>query len=499
MKKFYLTTPIYYVNAEPHLGGTYTTIAADVLARYHRMKGEDVFLLTGTDEHGAKIAEAAKAHNKTEREWCDENAAKYKLLWDELYISYNNFIRTTDLNHEKAVAKAVQKIYEKNLIYKGIYSGLYCVDCERYYTSKELVDGKCPYHLKELRPLSEECYFFKLSAFQKSLLKLIDTNEIIIEPKERKNEVLSFLGLETLEDLAISRSKVSWGIPLPWDDSQTIYVWIDALLNYLTGINWDPDLPIENFKYWPPDLQLIGKDILRFHAIIWPALLLALELPLPKKIFAHGFFTVNGQKMSKSLGNIINPTEMLKLFGSDATRYLLLSIFPFGQDGDISMEKFYEKYHADLANGIGNLVNRVFILALKVKKEYKLKTKDQKFEKNVKEIWENYEKAMENLAFEEAIKTVSDLVSFLDQYIDKEKPWQLVNSLDKFEEITYNLLENLRHLAWLIYPFMPNITQLIFEALNIKDFKKSLEEAKNWGNISKYQIKEIPILFPRIK
>jgi methionyl-tRNA synthetase len=530
MKKFYITTPIYYVNAEPHLGGAYTTVAADVLARYHRMKGEEVFFLTGTDEHGAKVAESAKEQGKTPKEWCDENAAKYKFVWDQLQISYDNFIRTTDLNHEKAVARAVQRLYDKGFIYQGIYSGLYCVDCERYYTEKELVDGKCPFHKKEPVTLSEDCYFFKLSSFQEPLLKLIDGGDFLIEPKERKNEVLGFLKTEKLEDLAISRAKVEWGIPVPWDKSQTIYVWIDALLNYLTGIGWhaeraNPQIDADSntdqrglisvnlrpakrnlresafMKWWPPEVQLIGKDILRFHAVIWPAMLLALELPLPKKLFVHGFFTVGGQKMSKSLGNVIAPAEMVRIFGSDATRYLLLSVFPFGQDGDISMEKFYEKYNADLAGGIGNLVARVLTLAAKYQiLNIKNLNDNSKFQNKIEDIWQNYEKAMESLAFEKAIDTILDLMTFCDKYIDKEKPWQLLkDNIDEFQAVMYNLIESLRHLAWLIQPFMPEISQKIFEALGLpQETKKSLNQAKIWGGVENYQVKKVAPLFPRI-
>ncbi len=531
MSKFYITTPIYYVNAKPHLGSAYTTIAADILARYHRLRDEEVFFLTGTDEHGVKIAEAAKEQGKSPKEWCDENAARYQLVWDQLQISYNHFIRTTDPYHEEAVAKIVQTLYDKNLIYKGVYSGLYCVGCERYYTQKELVDGKCPDHQKEPISLSEDCYFFKLSAFQEPLLELIGFGDWVIEPTERRNEVLGFLKSEKLEDLAISRSKVEWGVPLSWDDSQTIYVWIDALLNYLTGLGWDGQnnskfktkVPehtapvcsvlgraqkicalVQNSKlrYWPPDVQLIGKDILRFHAVIWPALLLALEIPLPKKLFVHGFFTVNSQKMSKSLGNVIDPEEMINIFGSDATRYLLISAFPFGQDGDISMAKFYDRYNADLANGIGNLVARVLALATKMQNEKcKMQNDKSKFKNEIEKVWQKYEKALEKLAFEEATKTVLDFVAFCDRYVNETKPWKLAkDDLAKFQEVIYNLLEGLRQLAWLIMPFMPNMSDKIFEQLGILsgEKKKSLKEAKEWGSVEFKKIERSQILFPRI-
>ena len=501
MSKFYITTPIYYVNAKPHLGGAYTTLATDVLARWHRMKGEKTFFLTGTDEHGEKVAQAAKEKNFTPQQLCNQNAAKYEEVWDTLKISYNKFIRTTDPIHKKMVTRVLKEIYNKKLIYKGTYQGLYCVGCERYYTAKELINGKCPIHQKRAITLSEDCYFFKLSAFQQRLLKLIKNNKWVIEPEERRNEVLGFLKTEKLEDLAISREKVEWGIPIPWDDSQTIYVWIDALLNYLSGVGWKGQIG-KWPKEWPPEVQLIGKDILRFHAIIWPAILLSLGAPLPKKLYAHGFFTINGKKMGKSLGNVFDPEELATTFGVDALRWLMLSAFPFGQDGDISQSKFYDKYNADLSNGLGNLLRRVLTLAMKNKKKFSpLKKPDFEFERQVGLVWQKFEISLDQLKFESALSSINDLVGFCDKYIDQQQPWRLFKQdLAEYQRILYNLLEGLRHLGLLTQPFMPEKSNQIFKSLGIlgQEKKRALGKGKQWG---KREFKEITlgeILFPRL-
>ncbi|MBL7141978.1 methionine--tRNA ligase [Patescibacteria group bacterium] len=501
MKKFYITTPIYYVNAKPHIGGAYTTIAADVLARWHRMKGEKVFFLTGTDEHGQKIAQAAKKQNTTPQKLCDQNSARFQEVFDTLKISYDRFIRTTDSEHEKMVVQVFKKLRDKKLIYKGTYKGLYCIGCERYYTAKELVNGKCPIHQKKAITLSEECYFFKLADFQQPLLKLIKNNKWVIEPEERRNEVLGFLKSEKLEDLAISREKVAWGIPVPWDNSQTIYVWIDALLNYLSGVGWKGQSK-KWPKDWPPTVQLIGKDILRFHAVIWPAILLSLEAPLPKKLYAHGFFTIGGRKMSKSLGNIIDPEEMAMTFRADALRWLLLSIFPFGQDGDISQSKFYDKYNADLSNGLGNLLRRVLTLALKSKKKFSPPSKTSyKFKRKTALIWRAYRESLDQLKFEVALASICDLITFCDRYIDQEEPWNLFRQdVEKYRKVLYNLLESLRHLAWLIQPFMPEKSNQIFECLGLlgQEKKKSLAKGSQWGKTEFKKINQGEVLFPKL-
>ncbi len=501
MAKFYITTPIYYVNDKPHIGHAYTTLAADVLARWHRMKGEKIFFLTGTDEHGEKIAQAAGEKGLKPRQLCDQNAAKYEEVWDTLKISYNKFIRTTDPIHEKIVIKVLTHLFNKKLIYKGIYQGLYCIGCERYYTGKELVDGNCPIHQKKAITLSEKCYFFKLSEFQQRLINLIRDNKWVIEPKERRNEVLGFLRTEKLEDLAISREKVEWGVRIPWDNSQTIYVWIDALLNYLSGIGWKGQAGNQP-KDWPPEIQLIGKDILRFHAIIWPAILLSLDLPLPKRLYAHGFFTVNGKKMGKSLGNVFDPEELAATFGTDALRWLVLSIFPFGQDGDISQSKFYDKYNTDLSNGLGNLHRRVLTLALKNKKKFSpFKKVNIEFQKKTELVWQKYEIALDQLKFETALSAINDLAGFCDKYIDQQEPWQLFKKdIVEYQKILYNLLEGLRHLAWLIQPFMPEKSDQIFASLGLlgQEKKNSLVKGRKWGKVEFKKIVPSDALFPRL-
>ncbi|MEK9129836.1 MAG: methionine--tRNA ligase [Patescibacteria group bacterium] len=497
--KFYITTPIYYVNGEPHLGHAYTTIAADVFARYHRLKNNDVFFLVGTDEHGLKIEQKAIQMNKNPQEFCDEISAKFQFLWDTLNISNDYFIRTTDLNHKNVVRKALQILFDKNLIYKKKYQGFYCIGCEEYKTKIQLKNGKCPLHQKEPECIQEECYFFKLSNFQKQLIEKIQKDEFKIEPIERKNEILGFLNKEDLKDVAISRKKVKWGIPLPFDKSHTTYVWVDAFLNYLTGINWQGDTKkIPNF--WPPNVQLMAKDILRVHATIWPALLLALNIPLPNKIFVHGFFTINGQKMSKSIGNVILPNDLIDKFGIDATRYLLLSQFPLEQDGDISMEKLEEKYNSNLVNGLGNLIARVLTLAEHNQFSFNNETSSNETKVKIKKIWDEYEKNIENFQLFESLKIIWELIAFYDKYIEKEKPWKIKNNSKQLNKILFNCLEGIYHLGIMCLPFMPKISEKIFVQLGIENeiTKKSLNELKNIKQFN-FKIKKGENLFPRKK
>lgn len=501
MSRFYVTTPIYYVNSYPHLGSAYTTVAADVLARFHRMKGEEVFFLTGTDEHGNKVAEAAAQKKIEPQKLCDQVAAKYEEVWDTLKISYNRFIRTTDTEHAQTVRYFLNTLKEKGLIYKGRYQGLYCLGCERYYTEKELVNGKCPFHKQKLISFSEDCYFFKLSSFQKKLLKLIRSQKLVVGPLEKRNELLSFLELNQLEDLAISRSKVSWGIPLPWDSQQTAYVWIDALLNYLSGLGWQGNSQ-KISKFWPPSIQLLGKDILRFHLVIWPALLLALDIPLPQRLYVHGFVTINGQKMGKSLGNALDPEKMAEVFGADALRWLMLSSFPFGQDGDISQSKFYDQYQAQLANGLGNLFRRVLSLASKSNQNFiPPQKKEKKLIKGLEQIWKIYEKSLEDLKFEVAIESIRKIIAQADRYVDQNKPWELFKQdFPRYQEVVYHLLEVLRHLGWLVRPFMPDKSDLIFKGLGLglSEKKKDFNQGKKWGSTTFSSISLGEILFPRL-
>ena len=462
-KKFYITTPIYYSNQPPHVGSAYTTIAADTLARYHRIKEEDVFFLTGVDEHGSKVAQAAKEARKSPQEFCDEISAKFQKTWKTLNISNNSFIRTTNPGHKKVVQKVLQKLFDDGFIYKGKYEGLYCVGCERYLTKNDLVNGKCPEHQKEPELLKEECYFFKLSKFQNQLLKKIKDDEFKIEPLERKNEILGFLEKQKLRDIAISRSKVEWGIKLPFDQSHTAYVWLDAFLNYLTGTGWKGESKILP-RFWPPDTQLMAKDILRVHATIWPGLLLALNISLPKRLFVHGFFTVNGQKMSKSLGNVIDPVYLAEKYGVDVLRFFLLREIPFGQDGDFSEKRLKERYNSDLASGLGNLVARVLTMA----KKLKTTTHNSKLKKEIDNTWKKYKKALEEFKFNEALISIWELISFCDRYIEKERPWE---EKENQKEVIGNLLFAISNIAEMLKPFLPETSEKIFKQLKTKKSK----------------------------
>jgi len=440
--KYYITTPIYYINDVPHIGHAYTTIAADVLARYHRKKGDHVFFLTGTDEHGAKIAEAAQSAGKEPKEFVESLRPIFKDTWKNLNISYDEFFYTTNPEHEKLVQEFIKKVNENGYIEKRKYEGLYCVGCERFLKESELVDGLCPDHKKAPVKQTEENYFLKLTAFSERLLKVIESGELKVEPVFRKNEILGKIR-QGLEDVSISRENVRWGIPFPGDESQTIYVWFDALLNYYTAtkLYGKEDL-------WPADLHLMAKDILWFHAIIWPAMLMAADLPLPKEVFAHGFFTINGQKMSKTIGNVINPNEVVEKFGADAVRYALLREFPFGEDGDISIEKI-EKHYYSLANNLGNLFQRTISMI----NRYEVKVQNEKLKADSR----NVDAEIENLQFMEALKRIDEIAIEANRYIAEKQPWALAkeNKVEELTEVLNRAYSDLALLAELIEPFMP--------------------------------------------
>jgi methionyl-tRNA synthetase len=469
MKKYYVTTPIYYVNDAPHIGSTYTTLAADIIARYYREKlGKDnVFFLTGTDEHGQKIAESAKKNNQTPIEFADSIVPKFKEAWKLLNINYDYFIRTTDPRHEKIASDLLQKLHDKGYIYPGTYEGPYCVGCERYYKESELLNNRCPLHPdKDVSYQKERNYFFKLKeVVENEVLPKIKNSDYKILPEIRKNEVLARIE-QGVEDISISREGVTWGIPLPWDKNQTCYVWVEALMNYYSATRF-----LENKEiFWPADLHLMAKDILWFHAVIWEAILIAAEIELPKTIFAHGFFTRDGQKMSKSLGNVITPQELVDKYGVDGSRYLLISAVAFGTDGDISLEAFDQKYNADLANGLGNLVSRVTKLAEKSDFEFEIGNKNH-FDKNVAKHIENYR-------FDEALKLIWQKISDLDKKTNEIEPWKLEGK--DLRSFLQESILTIRHIAYNLQSFMPQTAEKILD-----DFKGP-------------KIKSVEPLFPRI-
>ncbi len=464
-QKYYITTPIYYVNDKPHIGSAYTTIAADVLARLHRQLGEDVFFQTGTDEHGAKIAQAAEKVGKSPKEFADEISAKFSFAWDQLDILPDKFIRTTDQEHKDAVEVFLHQLKASGKIYEGEYEGLYCVGHEAFIKESDLVNGVCPDHKTKPELLKEKNWFFKLSDYQKILDEKIENDELEVRPYSRKNEVLSFIH-QGLEDIAISRPNVKWGIPIPWDDKQTVYVWVEALFNYCSGIGYVSDP--ENFaKFWPADIHLIGKDIIKFHCIIWPALLLASSLKIPKKVVANGFFTVNGEKISKSLGNAIDPNDWVAKYGADAVRYFLLREVPFGQDGDVSEEKLKARFNGDLANGLGNLFSRVTNMIEKY-----LDGNLEEFVASPKELADATE-AFYNCDFSTGLTRIWEEIAWANQLIDKAKPWELVKEHpDKVKELLLNLAALLHEIAFRLSPIMPQTAEKIRKLLESGDIKK---------------------------
>lgn len=463
MKKILITTPIYYVNDKPHIGHAYTTLAADVLTRFFREQGKDVFFLTGTDEHGAKVAESAEKEGVAPEELCDKNSKFFKEAWKNLNIEYDHFIRTTDKIHEQIVKEFLNKLKEKNLIYEKEYQGLYCTECEKFLIERELKNGKCPDHKTKPKKVSEKNWFFKLNL--KVVGKLLK-KQLKIRPERAKSEVLGLLK-QGLDDFSISRQKVKWGIELPFDKNQTVYVWVDALLNYITGDGSD------KFKeYWKDGyvIHLLAKDILKFHAIYWPAMLKETGHKIPDQEFIHGFFTINGQKMSKTLGNVIDPNEIVKKFGVDGARYLMLSQFPFGQDGDVKESKFAEKYNADLANGLGNLVARVLTLATKSKTQSANFKLDKTISNRTKQVRDNYTEHMEDFKLFEALEEIWKLISFCDGYIEREKPWKQTR-VTKIQETITNLLYCISEIANLIKPFLPDTSEEIKKQLRINKSK----------------------------
>lgn len=509
---FYLTTPIYYVNSVPHLGTAYTTVAADALARFRRMVGDEVMFLTGLDEHGQKVEEAAIAHDMAPKAWVDSLAKEFLATWEMLDISFDKFIRTTDDYHERAVQHLAQLLYDKGDIYKGTYEGWYCVPDETYWASSDIDDDHvCPDCGRPLQFVKEENYFFKLSAYQDRVLEYIESHPDFIGPDSRKNEVVSFVK-SGLKDLSISRSNIKWGVELPWDTSHTMYVWFDALINYLSAVGFGQEGGEETFaKRWPAQFHFVGKDIIRFHCVIWPAMLMAAGLELPERVFAHGFLLAKGEKMSKSKGNAQTPASLVERFGVDGYRYYFLRDVAFGQDGSISMESMVQRYNGDLANDWGNLCSRLFNM---VGKYFDGQVPDPSTCTDEAEgselktiaagLFGAYEERMANLDYAGALEKAWDLIKEANKYIELSAPWALAKDeaqAGRLAAVLYNALEAVRIAAMYTAPVMPNTSAEVWHRLGLGDIHAvdTLEELTKWGQLPVgNSVEKGDPLFPRI-
>ncbi len=491
-KKFYITTPIYYVNAPAHIGHAYTTIAADILARWHRLKGEDVFFLTGTDEHGQKIEDAAKEKGTTPNKLVDSLVPIFKKTWEKLNISYDYFIRTSDKQHEKIVIEVLRKLIENDDIYKGEYEGWYCVPDETYWTKLQLKDGKCPNCSREVTKLKEDAYFFRLSKYEKRLLDFYNKNPDFMLPDARRNEMLGRIK-EGLKDICITRKTVKWAIPFPGSKDHYVYVWVEALQNYITALGY-PDG--EKFKkYWPADLHLIGKEINWFHSVVWPAMLFAIGIEPPKKVFAHGWWTVEGQKMSKSLGNVVDPIKIADKYGVDVLRYYLFRSVPFGEDGDFSEKALINRINGELADQLGNLVNRVLVLIEKSFKGEIPFSENTDLKRISISILKDVEEDLDKFLFHESLNHIWFLVAEANKYIDMKKPWNLEG--DELADVLYNLIECIRLIALILNPFMPETSEKILRQIGIE--KISYEDFR-WGLIkSGAKINREEVLFKKVE
>ena len=505
--KYYMTTAIAYTSGKPHIGNTYEIVLADAIARYKRAEGYDVYFQTGTDEHGQKIQEKAEAAGITPKEYVDNVAGQVKEIWDLMNTSYNNFVRTTDVDHEQCVKKIFKKLYDQGDIYKGSYEGLYCTPCESFWTESQLVDGKCPDCGREVKPAKEEAYFFKMSKYADRLIDYINTHPEFIQPVSRKNEMMNNFLLPGLQDLCVSRTSFSWGIPVDFDPKHVVYVWLDALTNYITKIGYDPDGSSDLFKKnWPADLHLIGKDIVRFHTIYWPIFLMALDLPLPKQVFGHPWLLQGGDKMSKSKGNVIYADDMVRLFGVDATRYFVLHEMPFENDGVITWELVVERFNSDLANILGNLVNRTISMSNKyfdgvVRSTGVTADVDADLKAVVTGTRAKVQEKMDKLRVADAITAVFDLFRRCNKYIDETTPWVLAKKEedhDRLAEVLYNLTESITVGASLLHSFLPETAEKIVKQLNTT--LRSYDELDQFGLYeSGKKVTDAPeILFARL-
>ena len=502
---YYITTPIYYPSDKLHIGHAYCTTIADTLARFHRLKGEEVFFLTGSDEHGLKIQRKAQEKGITPIEYVDAIIANFKQLWNELNISNNDFIRTSEERHHKVVQDVLTKIFEQGDIYKKNYEGLYCVPCESYWLERQLVDGKCPDCGRPVEKMQEESYFFKLSKYQDWWLQFIEENPNFIQPASRRNEMINFVK-QGLEDLCITRTTFDWGIPVPFDKKHVVYVWFDALLNYLTGIKYGTDDAMFN-KFWPASLHLVGKEIVRFHTIIWPIMLKAMGVELPQKVYGHGWLVIDGDKMSKSKGNVIDPLALIDEFGADAIRYFLLREIVFGNDGNFSRDALITRINSDLANDLGNLLHRTVSMIEKyhggvVTNAGVNEAVDEDLQALVKTTVVNFEKDMDAMEINSAIKGVWALISRANKYIDETGPWILAKDEAKaarLQTVMYNLAETLRVVAILVAPFIPSTSPKIYTQLGLEVPAEFLLTDAEFGKMESTKVQKGEPLYPRIE
>ena len=506
-KKFYITTPIYYPSADFHIGHCYTTIIADTIARYKRLQGYDTFFLTGTDEHGQKIQKKAEEAGVTPKEYVDKIVNNAKDLWKSLNISYDKFIRTTDQEHVETVQKIFKKLYDQGDIYKGEYEGLYCTPCESFWTESQLDEnGKCPDCHREVHKVKEEAYFFRLSKYQKRLEKFLDDNPDFIQPISRKNEMINNFIKPGLEDLCVSRTSFDWGIPVTFDSKHVVYVWLDALTNYISALGYLSDDDSLFQKFWPADLHIVGKEIVRFHTIIWPIMLMALDLPLPKQVFGHGWLVIDGGKISKSLGNYKDPREYIDSYGVDAVRYFVLREVPFGNDGNFSEESLINRTNSDLANILGNLVNRTIGMVNKyfngIVENKKVADKiDEDLIKDVLSLKDKVSINMDNLEISLALDNIFDVYRRCNKYIDETTPWILAkdeSNKDRLSTVLYNLIESIRIATVLLQPYLPSTAQKIFSQINTNIISyDSISSFGSYKNGTKVNAPEV--LFKRIE